>query len=49
MGDRLNLQKWLVDKENRYVLLQIYIKKKKAGFLESVIQLSAYMEKDNFL
>jgi len=47
--DPVNLQQWRVDLEKRYVILQIYIKKKKAGFLESVLQMVAYMEVDNFI
>ena len=49
VSDPVNLQQWRVDREKRYVILQIYIKKKKAGFLESVLQMIAYMEIDNFI
>ena len=48
-SDPLNLQKWDVDEKNRYVLLQIFVKKKKAGFLESILQLAAHMEPDIFI
>jgi S1-C subfamily serine protease len=47
--DPINLQRWDVDLEKRLVYLRIYIKKKKAGFFESVLQLAAYMELDNFI
>jgi S1-C subfamily serine protease len=48
-NDPLNLQGWRVDEENRLVMLQVFVKKKKAGFLESILQLIAYMEPDSFL
>ena len=46
--DPLNLQRWRVDEENRLIFLQVFVKKKKAGFLESILQLIAYMELDYF-
>ncbi len=49
VSDPVNLQQWQIDREKRFVILQIYIKKKKAGFLESVLQMVAYMESDNFI
>ncbi len=47
-GDPLNIQGWRVDKKKKFAILQIYIKKRKAGFLESVVQLISYLETDNF-
>ncbi len=47
-GDPLTIQGWKVDKKKKYAILQIYIKKRKAGFLESTIQLVSYLETDNF-
>jgi serine protease Do len=47
--DPLSIQGWQVDRENRYALLRIYVKKRKAGFLESIIQLAAYLETDVFI
>jgi serine protease Do len=47
--DPLSIQGWKVDEENRYVLLQIYVKKRKSGFLESVVQMAAYLETDYFI
>ncbi len=48
-NDPLSLRAWKVDPENRVVLVQLFVKKKRAGFLESVIQLAAYMELDIFI
>ncbi len=48
-NDPLNLQGWRVDEERRLVILRVFVKKKKAGFLESILQLIAYMEPDSFL
>ncbi len=47
-GDPLNIQGWRVDKKKKFAILQIYIKKRKAGFLESVVQLVSYLETNNF-
>jgi hypothetical protein len=48
-GDALNVQDWRVDPEARYALLQIFVKKRKAGYLERVIQLAAYLDLDSFV
>ncbi len=48
-NDPLSVQGWQVDKENRFAIIQIFVKKKKSGFLESTIQLAAYLEIDNFI
>jgi serine protease Do len=48
-GDPLSIQGWELDMENRYAILRIYVKKRKSGFLESVVQLAAYLETDNFI
>jgi S1-C subfamily serine protease len=47
--DPLNIQGWELDTENRYAILRIYVKKRKSGFLESVVQLAAYLETDSFI
>lgn len=47
--DPLSIQGWELDNENRYVLLRIFVKKRKSGFLESAIQLAAYLETDIFI
>jgi hypothetical protein len=38
-----------VDTELKAAFLRMYMKKRKAGFLETAIQLGAYLETDNFL
>ncbi|MBN2551937.1 MAG: trypsin-like peptidase domain-containing protein [Spirochaetales bacterium] len=47
--DPLSIQGWEVDTDNRYALLRIYVKKRKSGFLESAVQLAAYLETDIFI
>jgi serine protease Do len=47
--DPLSIQGWKIDEENRFAVMQIYVKKKKAGFLESAVQLAAYLESENFI
>jgi hypothetical protein len=38
-----------VDTDKGYALLQVVIKKKRAGFIESAIQIASYLETENFL
>jgi S1-C subfamily serine protease len=47
--DPLTIQDWQVDTDKGYALLQLVVKKKRAGFLESAIQIAAYLETDNFI
>lgn len=47
--DPFSVQNWRVDLERDIALLQIVIRKRKAGFLESGIQLASFLEIDNFL
>ena len=49
IDDPINIRGWHVEKEQRLVLLQIFVKKKKAGFLESVVNLIATLESDTFV
>jgi serine protease Do len=49
VDDPITIQDWQVDTEKGYAALQIVIKKKRAGFLESAIQIAAYLETDNFI
>ena len=49
VDDPLVVQDWAVDEEKGYATIQIVVKKKKAGFIESVIQVSAWLATDNFL
>lgn len=48
-GDPLNIQKWHIDMENRIAVIQVFVKKRKAGFFDSIVQLAAYLETDNFI
>ena len=48
-GDPLTIQAWKVDKEQRYAMVQIVVKKRKSGFLESAVQMAAYLEVDYFI
>ena len=47
--DPLSIQGWELDQENRFAVLRIYVKKRKSGFLESAVQLAAYLETDIFI
>jgi serine protease Do len=47
--DPLTIQDWTVDAKKGIAILQVYIKKAKQGFLESVIQIGAYLETDSFI
>ena len=38
-----------IDEEERIVALQIFIKKRTAGFMESIVQLAAYLESDTYI
>lgn len=47
--DPLVIKDLLVDKDQRALLMSLYVKKKKAGFLESIIQIGASLDLDSFL
>jgi serine protease Do len=47
--DPISLRRFLVDKRLRLAYVQIYVKKRKAGFLESVIQIPASIDSPDFL
>jgi serine protease Do len=49
VDDPLVIQDWQVDADKGYALLQVVIKKKRAGFIESAIQIATYLETDNFI
>jgi serine protease Do len=49
VDDPLTIQNWKIDEENRFAMMQIYVKKKKSGFLESAVQLAAYLETEFFI
>ena len=47
--DPLTVQDWVVDTDKGYAAIQVVIRKKRAGFVESAIQIAAYLETDNFI
>jgi S1-C subfamily serine protease len=47
--DPLVIKDLVVDKEQRVLFMSLYVKKKKAGFLESIIQIGASLDLDSFL
>jgi len=47
--DPLTIQDWQVDEDKGYAMMQVVIKKKKAGFIETAIQIATYLETDNFI
>ena len=49
VNDPFSLQQWKYLEEQNVVLAQIRIKKRKAGFLETGVQLGAYVETNYFL
>jgi len=48
-NDPFNIKQWVYEKKQRVVLMQVVIKKRKAGFLEGGIQMGAYLEQNNFI
>ncbi len=48
-NDPISLRKFIVDPELRLAYIQIYVKKRKAGFLDSVIQIPASLDSPDFL
>jgi S1-C subfamily serine protease len=49
VDDPLVVQDWKVDDEKGYAAIQVVVRKKKAGFIESAIQIAAWLTTDNFL
>ena len=49
VNDPFSLRSWRVNRDARALLIQIIVKKRKAGFLETGLQLGAYLETDNFI
>ena len=49
VDDPITIQDWQVDKDKEYATLQVVIKRRKAGFIESPIVIRSYLETDNFL
>ncbi len=48
-NDPIALKRFVVDREQRAAYIQIYVKKRKAGFLESIIQIPASLEIASFI
>ncbi len=48
-NDPISLKRFYVDTEQRAAFIQIYVKKRKAGFLESIIQIPASLEISDFI
>ena len=49
INDPFSIKKWEIIDDQKIILMQIKIKKRKAGFLESGVQLGAYMGTSNFI
>jgi len=49
VNDPFTIKKWQVNEEQKILIMQIKIKKRKAGFLESGVQLGAYLGISNFI
>ena len=49
VDDPFALRNWRIDRDLRAAFITIVIKKKKAGFIESGLQLGAFLETDSFL
>jgi len=43
-GDTINLRKWIHDEEHHVVAIQLIYKGRKAGFLETAIQVASYLD-----
>ncbi len=48
-NDPFSLRGWKYESRMRYVAIQIYVKKKKAGFMETGLQLVAYLDDNNLI
>ena len=48
-NDPLSIRDWKVDKDKGFAAILVVIKKRKAGFLESAIQIAADLETANFI
>ncbi|MCK5153203.1 MAG: trypsin-like peptidase domain-containing protein [Spirochaetales bacterium] len=49
INDPFSIKKWEIIDDQKLIIMQIKIKKRKAGFLESGVQLGAYMGTSNFI
>ncbi|MFP4362935.1 MAG: S1C family serine protease [Spirochaetia bacterium] len=48
-NDPLRIMEWNYLEEEEAVTVQLFIKKRRLGFLESVIQIGSYLQKNNFI
>jgi serine protease Do len=48
-NDPISLKRFYVDRDQRAAFIQIYVKKRKAGFLESIIQVPASLDIPDFI
>ncbi len=48
-NDPFSIRDWVVEKEEGYAAVRIRVKKRKAGFIESVIQIATYLETAHFI
>jgi S1-C subfamily serine protease len=48
-NDPISLKSFVVDQAQRVAYIQIYVKKRKAGFLESIIQIPASLDTPDFI
>ena len=49
VNDPFTIKKWELIDDQKIIIMQIKIKKRKAGFLESGVQLGAYLGSSNFI
>lgn len=49
INDPFSIKKWEIIDDQKVIIMQIRIKKRKAGFLESGVQLGAYLGTSNFI
>lgn len=49
VNDPFALKEWRYNSKQRYVAMQIFVKKKKAGFMESGLQLVAFLDENNLI
>ena len=49
INDPFSIKKWEIIDDQKLIIMQIRIKKRKAGFLESGVQLGAYLGTSNFI
>ena len=47
--DPVSIQRWRINEEFRVAILQLFVMKRTAGFLEKAVQLAAYLEIDTFI